>query len=185
MPVEPLIRVCFITCWARPVNVALVNVSAITSVSYLQGQFYWIHVCCVTVWPLSKIFLHTPIRCMHPFGEIQDISASINSYNPNTCLCWFIHDYFTWCVRQNGWRLERPWNFMPISIRKCCICFLKFLLVFDHWSMLENFYVIYVLVRFNHLYMKVKKCSDGLGWSFPEIFTQAIILCEPLLHWYN
>ena len=67
-------------------------------------------------------------------------------------------------------------------IWKSCIRFVKFLLVFDSWSMFEFFYVIFIFVGFNHLSMLITCPYNGLGWIFPEISNLEIISCEPLLH---
>ena len=59
---------------------------------WLKGWFYLICVWCVTVWPLSTNFSLTPISHMHPFGQKQDIAASVHSYYLKHYLWWFIRD---------------------------------------------------------------------------------------------
>ena len=66
--------------FAWPTNVILVNVSDITSVSYFQDNFILIRVWYVTGWPLSMNVFHTPMYCMYPFGQKQDISESVRTY---------------------------------------------------------------------------------------------------------
>ena len=97
-----------------------------------------------------------------------DISASICSYYPKHYPGWFIHDYYTKCVRQRGWRLERLWGFIPLSIWKFCICFVNFLLVLIFGQRLSLF-TLFILVGFNHLSMVIIRPINGLGWLFPVI----------------
>ena len=47
------------------------------------------------------------------------------------------------------------------------------------------FYIVYVLVRFNHVSMVIISPSNGLGWSFLVISNRSIISCKPLLHQYT
>ena len=49
------------------------------------------------------------------------------------------------------------------------ICFVKFLLVFDHWWMLEYFFIIYILFGVNHLSMVIARLIKIICWQFPEI----------------
>ena len=51
--------------------------------------------------------------------------------------------------------------------------------------MFKLFYVIYILVGFNHLYMVINCLLNELGWFFPEITNMEIILCETLSRQYN
>ena len=44
---------------------------------------------------------------------------------------------------------------------------------------------IYILFGFKQVSMVIMCLYHGIGLSFPEIATWEIILCEPLLHWYN
>ena len=45
--------------------------------------------------------------------------------------------------------------------------------------MFKPFYIIYILVGFNHLSMKINFPLIGLVWDIANL---ANILCEPLLH---
>ena len=74
---------------------------------------------------------------------------------------------------------------MPLSIRNCCIHFVKFLLVFDCWSTFKLFYIIDILIGFNHVSMMVNSPINGLVWRFPVISSKAFIFCEPLLNQYT
>ena len=73
-------------------------------------------------------------------------------------------------------------NFISVIIWKSIITFLEFLLVFDSDSTFEFFYVIYILVGFNHIYMVINIPFNELGWSFTPIVNQAIISFEPILN---
>ena len=85
----------------------------------------------------------------------------------------------------SGWWLEWLWSFIPVSIWTSHKCFVKFLLVFDRNPKFQLIYVIYILVRFNHLSMVITHQSNGLRLCFPYISNRSIISCKPLLHWYT
>ena len=118
-------------------------------------------------WPLFMNVLHTPIRCMNPFGQEQDIFASVNSYSIKHDLCFCLQCIVipNVCVSGDYILNDSGISFL-CKIWKYCICFIKFLLVFDYYLKFGLFYIIYILVGFNHLLI----CpSNGLGWIFTEI----------------
>ena len=55
------------------------------------------------------------------------------------------------------------------------------------WSLVNvpNFYIIYVLVRFNCISMVVTGPYNGLAWRFLTIFNMLIISYEPLFNRYT
>ena len=63
-----------------------------------------------------------------------------------------------------------------MSVWKSCIYFVNFLLVFDFYLTFKLFYVVYILVGFNHVSMVMIRPYNGLGWRFPAISLWAIIV---------
>ena len=165
-------------------NVTLVNISSITSAFYLQVYFYFIRVWCVTLWTLSVNVLHTPIRCMHPFGKKREHSASVCSYYPKYYSNWIIHDMIisNVCISRddvlNTFRVLFLCQFGSVIYMFCKV-------PTSLWSLVDVLIVIYIVFRFNHVSMVTNSPFDGLGWRFPDIFSQAIILFEPFLHQYT
>ena len=88
-------------------------------------------------------------------------------------------------MRQQDRRHEQLRNFIHMPIWKFRICFTNFLLVFDCGLAFELLYVIHILFGFKNLSIVITCPLKGLGWQFPVIATQVIILCEPLLHHYT
>ena len=93
---------------------------------------------------------------------------------------------YTRCVCQRGWRLELYQNLIHMSIWKSSYMlsrfFFKSLAIIQRSNLVS---VIHILIRLNHLSMVISCTIKGLGWRFPVIYIQAIILCEPLLHQYT
>ena len=88
-------------------------------------------------------------------------------------------------MRQKCERLGWFWDFIPVLMWKYSICFIDFLIVFDRCSTFKLFYIIYILVGFNHIYMVTNIPINGLFWRFTEISNIEIIWCKPLLHCYT
>ena len=88
------------------------------------------------------------------------------------------------CVRKtdvlNDFRISFQCKFGSL-----CICFVNFLLIFVRLPTFGIFCVIYILVGFNHVCMVITRSFNVIGWRFIAISSQAIKLCEPLLHRYN
>ena len=136
----------------------------------------------MTVWTLSKNYSYTPIRCMCKFVQKQGFPplfpTSQTIIKDGLLMMWLYGS-------QRGWSLERLRNFIPMSIWKSRINFVKFLLVFDRCLTFKIFYLIDIFVRFNHVSMVLNSPINGLVWRFPEIASQAIISFENLLHQYT
>ena len=60
-------------------------------------------------------------------------------------------------------------NFIYVSIYIYHKCFIKFLPVFGSKAKFQIIYVIYILVRFNHLSMVITSPYNVLGLWFPDI----------------
>ena len=93
--------------------------------------------------------------------------------------------YYTYCVRQRAWCLEWLCNFIPVLIWKSRIRSVKFLLVFDRYSTFEIFYVVCILIRYNHISIDINLLVTVHGWRFPDISNISIILCGTLVHQYT
>ena len=63
-----------------------------------RDNFILVCVWYVTRWPLSTNILHTSIRCMQPFGQKQDIDASVCLSLLKQYLCWFLHDVWLYLI---------------------------------------------------------------------------------------
>ena len=75
-----LISVWCLNGWSQPTNITLVNVSVITTVTYLQGLLYLVHVWCVTRWLLSTNVSHTPIRWAYESVWSKTVYCCIRSF---------------------------------------------------------------------------------------------------------
>ena len=104
------IRVWFLTSWACPTNVTLVNVSAFTRVSYLQRFF------CLCQYVVCIRLVKSGALCMPTIQKIVQ--------------CWFIQDMFIFqkCVsRMTSWMNSENLSFQILEVS---YVFVKFLLVF-------------------------------------------------------
>ena len=80
-----LIIVWCLTLWEGSTNVMLVNVSAITSVCYLQEMFYLTSVWCVTCWPF---FLNVPPVNVLAVTSICYLRGSLSVIS---VWCWIVY----------------------------------------------------------------------------------------------
>ena len=136
------VRVCFLTSWALPMNVTLVNVLVITGVSWLQlilciRQY----VVCIRLIKNEALFLPT---------------------SQNIVQCWFINgmDVFIKCVSVlTSWMTSRIHSFNSLEVS---YVFVKFLLVFRRL----NLCTLFILVGFNHQYMVIICLFLGLFGAF-------------------
>ena len=82
---------------------------------------------------------------------------------------------YTLCVCQLVWRFEWLWNFIPMPICKFLTFFIKVQLIFYRWSTFKLLYLIYILVKFNHLSVVTTFPLNELVWRFLVIATLKII----------
>ena len=159
----------FLTCWALPTNFMLVNSVVITIIAYLQGQFYLICVLCVTYWTLSindhirqyvvciRSFINGTL--LHPF-----VPTGQNIVHVGLFTIW-LYLMCTSAVLTSWMTLE----FYPHANLDFFKCLIKFILDFYRYSTLKIFYLIYILVEFNHISMLITCPLNGICWRLPEI----------------
>ena len=84
--------------------------------------------------------------------KLHEHGVDIDQTARGCCTLYFVH--------QLRWRLELTWNVIPTSWFKSCLCWVYCVGFHDQEASLDLiFYIIYILVRFNHFWM-VSKSSN-------------------------
>ena len=121
-----------------------------------------------TIHYLIMFHIHLYVVCIHLVRK----DKFLHTFVPNiqNILHFGLLTIWLYLMRASaGWWIEWLQNFIYVSIFTYHKCFVKFLLVFDSKSKFQLIYVIYILVRFNHLSMVITSPYNVLGLWFPDI----------------